>query len=53
MKSGGFRTDFTPEIRRISEDQLPRMVSPMFQELGRHDCSQTLVFEIRPVRETA
>ena len=26
MKSGGFRTDFTGEIRRISKDQLPGMV---------------------------
>ena len=35
MKSGGFCTDFRCEIRRIShmisKDQLPGMVSPMFQ----------------------
>ena len=30
MKSGGFHTDSTHEIRRISKGQLPGMVSPMF-----------------------
>ena len=34
VKYGGFRTDFTSEIRRISKDQLPGMVSPMFSKLN-------------------
>ena len=33
MKSAGFHTDFTGEIRRISKDQLPGMVSPMFMSV--------------------